>query len=90
MKLVTKKAGLHIEKGKSKNSKQDNEIRLLKLENTNLKNVIQRLESGNTNTEYSVDYKEKLLKHFENQLEIQDGKMIDPYAGVRPVFVCYR
>lgn len=89
-----------IEKGKSKNSVQDNEIRLLKLENTNLKNqiislknVIQRLESGNANAVDSVDYKdkfEKLLKHFENQLEIQDGKVIDPYAGVRPVFVCYR
>ena len=87
-----------IEKGKNKNSVQDNEIRLLKLENTNLKNqitslknVIQRLESGSANFEDSVDYKdkfEKLLKHFENQLEIQDGKVIDPYAGVRPVLVC--
>ena len=87
-----------IEKGKNKNSEQDNEIRLLKLENTNLKNqitslknVIQRLESGSANLEDSVDYKdkfEKLLKHFENQLEIQDGKVIDPYAGVRPVLVC--
>ena len=88
-----------IEKGKSKNSVQDNEIRLLKLENTNLKNqitslknVIQRLESGSANFEDSVDYKdkfEKLLKHFENQLEIQDGKVVDPYAGVRPVLICY-
>ncbi len=77
---------------------QSNEIRLLKLENTNLKdqitsfkNVIQRLESGNANIEDSVDYKdkfEKLLKHFENQLEIQDGKVIDPYAGVRPILTC--
>lgn len=85
-----------VEKGK--NSQQDNEIRLLKLENTNfknqitsLKNVIQKLESGNANAENSIDYKdkfEKLLKNFENQLEIQDGKVIDPYAGVRPVFIC--
>jgi hypothetical protein len=39
-----------------------------------------------------VDYKDKfdkLLKHFENQLEIKDGKVIDPYAGVRPVLICY-
>ena len=87
-----------VEKGKKKNSEADNEVRLLKLENTNLKNqitslknVIQRLESGNYNGEETIDYKdkfEKLLKHFENQLEIQDGKVIDPYAGVRPVLVC--
>lgn len=87
-----------IEKGKNKNSEQDNEIRLFKLENAklknqikSLKNVIQRLESRNSNNEDSVDYKdkfEKLLKHFENQLEIQNGKVIDPYAGVIPVLVC--
>ena len=59
-----------IKKGKSKNSVQDNEIRLLKLENTNLKNqitslknVIQRLESGSDNLEDSVNYKDKFENH---------------------------
>ena len=87
-----------VEKSKKKNSETDNEVRLLKLENTNLKNqiislknVIQRLEEGNVDNSQKNEYKdkfEKLLKHFENQLEIQDGKVIDPYAGVRPILIC--
>ena len=87
-----------VEKGKKKKSESDNEVRLLKLENTNLKNqiislknVIQRLEEGSVDSNQEDKYKEKfekLLKHFENQLEIQDGKVVDPYACVRPVLSC--
>jgi tetrahydrodipicolinate N-succinyltransferase len=73
---------------------------LLKLDNANLKNqivglknVIERLENGEQSESEvdQVDYKdkfEKLLKHFENQLEIKDGKVVDPFAGVRPVLIC--
>jgi tetrahydrodipicolinate N-succinyltransferase len=91
-----------MEKGKKhKNTELDNEVRLLKLDNANLKNqiiglknVIERLENGAKSEDDvdKVDYKdkfEKLLKHFENQLEIKDGKVVDPYAGVRPVLICY-
>jgi tetrahydrodipicolinate N-succinyltransferase len=85
---------------KNKTSDLDNESRLLKLDNANLKNqivglknVIERLENGEQSESEvdQVDYKdkfEKLLKHFENQLEIKDGKVVDPFAGVRPVLIC--
>jgi tetrahydrodipicolinate N-succinyltransferase len=90
-----------MEKGKkNKTTELDNKTRLLKLDNANLKNqivglknVIERLENGEQSESAvdQIDYKdkfEKLLKHFENQLEIKDGKVVDPYAGVRPVFIC--
>ena len=90
-----------MDKGKKKkNTELDNELRLLQLENANLKNqvktlsnVVQRLEEGGASveSEEQVDYKdkfEKLLKHFEDQLEIKDGQVIDPYAGIRPVVIC--
>jgi Leucine-rich repeat (LRR) protein len=90
-----------MDKGKkNKNTETDNEIRLLKLDNTNLKNqiiglknVIQRLETcdnvgeENSDNDYKENF-EKLLKHFENQLEVKDGKVVDPFAGVRPVLIC--
>lgn len=90
-----------MDKGKKKkNTELDNELRLLRLENANLKNqvktlsnVVQRLEEGGASVESEdqVDYKdkfEKLLKHFEDQLEIKDGQVIDPYAGIRPIIIC--
>lgn len=89
-----------IDKNKKSNSQKiDNEIRLLKLENSNLKNQVKTLtnvikkfeENGNINIEEKIDYKEnfdKLLKHFKNQLEIKDGQVIDPYSSIRPVVIC--
>lgn len=77
----------------------ERKIRLLELENSNLKNqvvslsnVVSRLESGHNkeNTEiyaYKENF-EKLLKHFDSYIEIRDGQVIDPYAGVRPVVIC--
>lgn len=57
-----------------------------------LSNVVQRLEEGgaSVDSEEQVDYKdkfEKLLKHFEDQLEIKDSQVIDRYAGIKPVFL---
>lgn len=90
-----------MDKGKKKkNNELDNEIRLLRLDNANLKNqvqtlsnVIQRLEEGGTSVEdeAKLDYKEKfeaLLSHFSSQLEIKDGKVIDPFGGIRAVVIC--
>lgn len=86
---------------KSNNSENDNELRLLKLENTNLKNqivslknVISKLEENglnNSDSSENEDYKIKfnaLLNHFKDQLEITDDQVIDPYSGVRPVLIC--
>lgn len=76
----------------------EGKMRLLELENTNLKNqiislnnVIRRLESGYVDAETTDDYKDKfeaLLEHFKDQIEIRDGKVIDPFGGIRPVEIC--
>lgn len=86
---------------KNKNNENNNEMRLLKLENSNLKNqiislknVISKLEENGLNhldLSEKEDYKNKfnaLLEHFKNQLEIKDGQVIDPYSGIRPVLIC--
>lgn len=88
---------------KSKNKDVDlleNKNRMLELENANLKNkiialtnVIQRIENKDQFElkENKDNYKEKfeaLLNHFKDQLEIRDGKVIDPYSGIRPVEIC--
>lgn len=86
-------------KKNSENIDYEKKIRLLELENSNLKNqvvslsnVVSRLESdGNKGNVTIDDYKEKfekLLKHFESHVEIRDDQVIDPYAGVRPVVIC--
>jgi FtsZ-binding cell division protein ZapB len=77
----------------------EGKVRLLELENANLKNqnlslnnVVRRLETGdNSSNSENDDYKEKfeaLLEHFKDQIEIRDGKVIDPYGGIRPVEIC--
>lgn len=87
--------------GKNKNKDVElleGKVRLLELENANLKNqiiglnnVVKRLESGNTVVNEDNGYKEKfetLLNHFSDQLEIKGGKVIDPFGGIRPVEIC--
>ena len=75
------------------------EVRLLELENTNLKNqiislsnVIKRLESAeNINSKTENNYKEavdSLLDHFKEQLQVVNGEVIDPYSGIRPKLIC--
>jgi len=100
--LHLKLKGMLRKDSKSKgNTELDNEVRLLKLDNANLKNqviglknIVTRFEEGGqilSVQEEQVDYKDKfeeLLKHFEDQLEIKDGQVVDPYAGVRPVLIC--
>lgn len=77
-----------------------NRNRLLELENANLKNQIISLSNAlkkSYNSENidqnkdNNDYKEKfeaLLHHFKDQVEIIDGKVVDPFAGIRPVEIC--
>lgn len=88
--------------GKTKNKDiafLEGKVRLLELENANLKNqnislnnVVRRLETGdNSSNSTNDDYKEKfeaLLEHFKDQIEIRNGKVIDPYGGIRPVEIC--
>lgn len=87
--------------GKKKNKDTEvleGKVRLLKLENANLKNqiiglnnVVQRLESGDTVVSEDDGYKEKfeaLLNYFSDQIEIKDGKVIDPFGGIRPFIIC--
>lgn len=87
--------------GKKKNKDTEvleGKVRLLELENANLKNqiiglnnVVQRLESGDTVVSEDDGYKEKfeaLLNHFSDQIEIKDGKVIDPFGGIRPFIIC--
>lgn len=86
-------------KKNSVNIDYERKIRLLELENSNLKNqiislsnVVNRLEvDGNKENIATDNYKEKfekLLKHFENHIEIRDGQVIDPYAAIRPIVIC--
>lgn len=100
--LHLKLNGMLRKDSKSKGTTElDNEVRLLKLDNANLKNqviglknIVARFEDGGRKVDSEsneFDYKdkfEKLLKHFEDQLEVKDGQVIDPYAGVRPVLIC--
>lgn len=90
---------LPANKKRSENIDYERKIRLLELENSNLKNqiislnnVVSRLESyGIEECSEKDNYKEKfekLLKHFESYIEIRDNQVIDPYAGVRPVVIC--
>ena len=88
--------------GKTKNKDVEfleGKVRLLELENANLKNqnlslnnVVRRLETGdNSSNSENNYYKEKfeaLLEHFKDQIEIRDGKVIDPYGGIRPIIIC--
>ena len=87
--------------GKRKNEDTaflEGKMRLLELENTNLKNqiislnnVIRRIESDNPEHSSADEYKEKfeaLLEHFKDQIKIRDGKVIDPFGGIRPVEIC--
>jgi translation initiation factor 2B subunit (eIF-2B alpha/beta/delta family) len=88
--------------GKTKNKDiafLEGKVRLLELENANLKNqnislnnVVRRLETGdNSSNSANDDYKEKfeaLLEHFKDQVEIKDGKVIDPFGGIRPIEIC--
>lgn len=77
------------------------QIRNLELEKTNLNNqiislsnVIKRLENDEgkqKNSKEDSKYKEALfalLEHFKNQIQIVDGKVIDPYSSLRPVTIC--
>ena len=67
-------------------------MRLLELENTNLKNqltslnnVIRRLESDNREHSSTNKYKEKfeaILEHLKDQFNIRDVKVIDLFAGI--------
>lgn len=83
----------------AENIDYERKIRLLELENSNLKNqvvslsnVVSRLEKDENKESLTTDdYKEKfekLLKHFEQHIIIKDGKLIDPYSEIRPVFIC--
>lgn len=74
-------------------------VRVLELENSNLKNqitslsnVIKRLEkSENVETNVDNKYKEAvfaLLEHFKDQLEISNGEVVDHYSGARPKLIC--
>lgn len=90
---------LPIIKKTSENIDYERKIRLLELENSNLKNqvislsnVVSRLEvDGNRENKEIDTYKEKfeaLLNHFSDQIEIKDGKVIDPFGGIRPFIIC--
>lgn len=96
------KRSLNKTLGKTKNKDVDllrNKNRLLELENANLKNqvisltnVIQKMEDNgkiavNKDNESYKEKLEALLNHFKDQLEIRDGKVIDPYSGIRPVVI---
>lgn len=37
---------------------------------------------------YHKEKFEALLNHFSDQIEIKDGKVIDPFGGIRPVEIC--
>ena len=80
----------------SDNPSLQNELRLCKLENANLRNQIKALSnalslnSSNSNVEENItskiDYKkvtEALLEHFKEQIKIEDDKIIDLYSGIR-------
>lgn len=76
-----------------------NKIRMLELENTNLKNqitslsnVIKRLEKNDNLIEDRKDNSkealEAILEHFKEHLQIVDGNIVDVYSGVRPKIIC--
>jgi len=80
---------------------EDKKYRILELENANLKNqvqslqsVVQRFEKGDRLIEqppYDTNYKcqfEAMVEHFKDQIEIKDGKVVDPYSGIREIVIC--
>lgn len=90
---------LPISKKSSDNIDYERKIRLLELENSNLKNqvsllnnVVKRLENNdiqdNINTDHYKIKFEKLLKHFDKYIIIEEGKIIDPYSNLRPTIIC--
>lgn len=90
---------LPVIKKTSENIDYERKIRLLELENSNLKNqvvslsnVVSRLEvNGNKENTEIDNYKEKfeaIVKHFENQLKIDGEYLTDPYSAIRPVIIC--
>lgn len=83
----------------SENIDYERKIRLLELENSNLKNqvvslsnVVSRLEvNGNKKNTEIDNYKEHfeaLFNHFKDLLEVRDGEIIDMHGSIRPIVIC--
>ena len=90
---------LPVSKKNSENIDYERKIRLLELENSNLKNqvvslsnVVSRLEVNgnkeNTEIENYKEHFEALLKHFSNFIEIKNNQVIDSCGGLRPIVIC--
>lgn len=90
---------LPISKKTSENIDYERKIRLLELENSNLKNqvislsnVVSRLEvDGNRENKEINNYKkhfEALFNHFKEFLDVRDGEIIDRHGSIRPIVIC--
>lgn len=98
-KFLSMAINIPTSKKTSENIDYERKIRLLELENSNLKNqiislsnVVNRLESHgnkeNTGTDNYKEHFEALFNHFKNFLEVRDGEIIDMHGSVRPIVIC--